>query len=46
MQAKYDENTGEARLQIVVRNYQPDVRKQNYVIPAEVYAFTDMGDAT
>ena len=46
IRAAYDENTGEARLQIVVRNYQPDVRKQNYVIPAEVYAFTDMGDAT
>ncbi len=40
IRAAYDENTGEARLQTVVRNYHPDVRKQNYVIPAEVYAFT------
>ena len=40
IRAAYDENTGEARLQTVIRNYQPDVRKQNYVIPAEVFAFT------
>ena len=43
MRAAYDENTGEARLQVVVRNYQPDVRKQNYVIPAEVFAYSNMG---
>lgn len=37
--AKYDPNTGEARLQVVVRNFHPDVRKQNYVIPAEIFAY-------
>ena len=42
LRGKYDENTGEARLQVIVANYQPDVRRQNYVIPAEVYAFTDV----
>ena len=42
VRAKYDENTGEARLQVVVRNVQPDVRRQNYVIPAEVFAFNDV----
>ena len=46
IRAAYDENTGEARLQVVVQNYQPDVRKQNYVIPAEVYAYTDWSMAT
>lgn len=36
VRAKYDENTGEARLQATVRNYKsPD--KTNYVIPAEVW---------
>ena len=33
--ARYDENTGEARLQATVRNYQSTDRV-NYVIPAEV----------
>lgn len=42
LRAKYDENTGEARLQVVVRNVQPDVRRQNYVIPAEVFAFNSV----
>ena len=38
--AKYDENTGEARLQVVIRNYQdPDYKKTNFVIPADVTAF-------
>ena len=40
--AVYDENTGEARLQVVIANYKPmgdDLKKQNYVIPAEVFAF-------
>ena len=39
VRAKYDENTGEARLQAVIRNYQPDVTKRNYVIPGEVFAY-------
>jgi hypothetical protein len=43
VRAKYDENTGEARLQAVVRNLQPNVKRQNYVIPAEVFAWS--GDA-
>ena len=43
--AKYDENTGEARLQVVVRNIEPNIRRQNYVIPGEVYAFTDNEDS-
>ena len=37
--AKYDENTGEARLQAVIRNVQPDTSRQNYIIPAEVSAW-------
>lgn len=41
VRAKYDENTGEARLQVVVRNLQPNIRRQNYVIPAEVFAWVD-----
>ena len=44
VRAVYDENTGEARLQVVVRNFQPtldDQKRQNYVIPGEVYAFAD-----
>ena len=41
VRAKYDENTGEARLQVVVRNLQPNIRRQNYVIPAEVFAWFD-----
>ena len=40
--AKYDENTGEARLQAVIRNYQSDVKRQNYVIPGEVFAFNSV----
>ena len=44
VRAVYDENTGEARLQVVIRNIHPDVRKQNYVIPAEVFAFTGVDD--
>ena len=39
VRAKYDENTGEARLQTVIRNLQPNIRRQNYVIPAEVFAW-------
>ncbi len=35
VRARYDENTGEARLQATVRNYQSTDRV-NYVIPAEV----------
>ena len=45
IRGKYDANTGEARLQIVIANDQPDVRRQNYVIPAEVYAFTGFSSA-
>ncbi len=41
VRAKYDENTGEARLQAVVRNLQPNIRRQNYIIPAEVFAWYD-----
>ena len=41
VRGKYDENTGEARLQAVIRNYQPDVTKRNYVIPGEVFAHTN-----
>jgi hypothetical protein len=41
IRAKYDQNTGEARLQVIVRNLQPDIHRQNYVIPAEVFAFID-----
>ena len=36
--AAYDENTGEARLQVVVRNFHPEVNRKNYVIPAEIVA--------
>ena len=36
---KYDENTGEARIQVVIANNEPDVRRQNYVIPGDVSAF-------
>lgn len=39
---KYDQNTGEARLQAVVRNVQPDIRRQNYVIPGEVFAYNSL----
>ncbi len=47
MRAVYDENTGEARLQVVIRNYQPsDLKKQNYVIPAEVFAFNKVVNNT
>ena len=46
IRAKYDENTGEARLQVVVRNFEPDVRRQNYVIPAEVYAYNTTTEET
>ena len=45
IRGKYDEHTGEARLQIVIANDHPDVRRQNYVIPAEVYAFTGYSSA-
>ena len=38
---RYDENTGEARLQVVIANNEPDVRRQNYVIPGDVSAFTE-----
>ena len=41
---KYDPNTGEARLQAVIRNLEPNTSRQNYVIPAEVLAF--YGDKT
>ena len=46
VRAKYDENTGEARLQAVVRNYQPTGNQQNYVIPGEVFAYNDPVDVT
>ena len=36
---RYDENTGEARIQVVIANNEPDVRRQNYVIPGDVSAF-------
>ncbi len=42
--AAYDENTGEARLQVVVRNFEAgpeDLKKQNYVIPGDVFAYVD-----
>ena len=41
IRGKYDENTGEARLQVVIANHQGDVKRQNYLIPGEVFAFTD-----
>ena len=44
VRAKYDENTGEARLQAVIRNLQPEVKRQNYVIPAEVFAWFGAAD--
>jgi hypothetical protein len=47
---KYDENTGEARLQYVVRNLQPNTnprtRRANYVIPAEVVTRHQNNDGT
>ncbi len=46
VRAKYDENTGEARLQAVIRNFQPDVTRQNYVIPGEVFAYNASVDPT
>ena len=46
VRGKYDENTGEARLQAVIRNYQPDVTKRNYVIPGEVFAYNETVPAT
>ncbi len=42
--AVYDENTGEARLQAVIRNYQPTDKQQNYVIPGEVFAYNGTND--
>ena len=42
MRAVYDENTGEARLQVVIRNFEAgplDLKRQNYVIPADIYAY-------
>ncbi|MBQ6505681.1 MAG: hypothetical protein IJI57_17375 [Flexilinea sp.] len=39
VRAKYDQNSGEARLQAVIRNFQPEGKKQNYVIPGEVFAY-------
>ena len=42
VRAKYDQNSGEARLQAVIRNYHPDVRRQNFVIPGEVFAYNGM----
>lgn len=39
VRAIYDENTGEARFQAVIRNLQPeDTKKKNYVIPADIWA--------
>ena len=46
VRAKYDQNTGEARLQAVVRNYQPEVNRRNYVIPGEVFAYNGTVPAT
>ena len=40
IQAKYDENSGEARVQVVIRNMSPKNMDRNYVIPGEVYAFS------
>ena len=39
VRAKYDQNSGEARLQAVIRNEKPDHTKPNYVIPGEVFAW-------
>ena len=39
VRGKYDENTGEARLQAVIRNYQPTDNMRHYVIPGEVFAY-------
>ncbi len=36
VRARYDENTGEARFQATIRNYQP-ANTPNYAIPAEIY---------
>lgn len=46
VRAKYDENTGEARIQAMIRNYQPsltELKRTNYVIPAEI-AFRNPAD--
>ena len=44
IRGKYDENTGEARLQVVIANHQSDNKRQNYLIPGEVYAFNGTYD--